>query len=75
MSPLLAGITRPGRGVPDRRRCLALPALAAGRASPQRTALVLGRLPEQLRVAYQDEWLPGYSRLDLWGSTDWPSAS
>jgi iron-sulfur cluster repair protein YtfE (RIC family) len=42
-----------------------LPWLLEG-ASPQRTALVLGRLPEQLRVAYQDEWLPAYTRLDLW---------
>jgi iron-sulfur cluster repair protein YtfE (RIC family) len=42
-----------------------LPWLLDG-ASPQRTALVLGRLPEQLRVAYQDEWLPTYTRLDLW---------
>jgi iron-sulfur cluster repair protein YtfE (RIC family) len=42
-----------------------LPWLLDG-ASPQRTALVLGRLPKQLRVAYQDEWLPAYTRLDLW---------
>jgi iron-sulfur cluster repair protein YtfE (RIC family) len=42
-----------------------LPWLLDG-ASPQRTAVVLGRLPEQLRVAYQDEWLPAYTRLDLW---------
>ena len=49
-----------------------LPWLLDG-ASPERTALVLGRLPEQLRVAYQDEWLPAYTRLDLWG-TDKPSA-
>jgi|SRR5262245_4259180 len=50
-----------------------LPWLLDG-ASPSRTALVLGRLPEQLQVAYQDEWLPAYLRLDLWGSTSQPSS-
>lgn len=44
-------------------------------ASPERTALVLDRLPEQLRSAYGNEWLPAYTRLDLWGRTDQPSAS
>jgi iron-sulfur cluster repair protein YtfE (RIC family) len=51
-----------------------LPWLLDG-ASPERTALVAGRLPEQLRVSYRDEWLPAYSRLELWGSADRPSAS
>jgi iron-sulfur cluster repair protein YtfE (RIC family) len=50
-----------------------LPWLLDG-ASPQRTALVLARLPEQLQIAYQDEWLPAYTRLDVWGSTDRPSS-
>lgn len=50
-----------------------LPWLLEG-ASPERTALVLGRLPEQLRVAYQDEWLPAYTRLDLWASAEKPTS-
>lgn len=33
------------------------------------TALVLGRLPEPLRMAYQQEWQPAYVALDRWGGT------
>lgn len=43
-----------------------LPWLLDG-ASPERTALVLGRFPEQLLAAYRDEWRPAYARLNLWG--------
>jgi len=49
-----------------------LPWLLDG-ASPERTAAALSRIPERLRAAYKDEWLPAYARLDLWGSTDQPS--
>ncbi|ADG88746.1 hypothetical protein TBS_10450 [Thermobispora bispora] len=37
-------------------------------ASPERVAAVLGRLPEELRAAYADEWRPAYARLDRWGA-------
>jgi len=38
-------------------------------ASDESAAIILGRMPEQLRIAYQDEWRQAYARLDLWGST------
>lgn len=46
-----------------------LPWLLDG-ASSERTALVLGRFPEQLLTAYRDEWRPAYARLDLWGTRE-----
>lgn len=36
-------------------------------ASAERTATVLGRMPEPLRIAYQNEWRAAYAELDLWG--------
>jgi iron-sulfur cluster repair protein YtfE (RIC family) len=50
-----------------------LPWLLDG-ASAERTALVLSRFPEQLLVAYRDEWQPAYARLNLWGTRDQPAA-
>jgi hypothetical protein len=36
-------------------------------ASPERAALILGRMPEPIRTAYADEWLPGFAKLERWG--------
>ena len=44
-----------------------LPWLLEG-AAEQGTAAVLGRFPESLRIAYQDQWRPAYAQLDLWGT-------
>jgi len=49
-----------------------LPWLLDG-ASAERTAIVLARMPEPLRVAYRDEWRPAYAGLDLWGAGDEPA--
>ncbi len=48
---------------PDAPRIL--PWLLDG-ASPERTASILGRLPEPVRSAYQDAWWPAHAALDLW---------
>ena len=37
-------------------------------ASTENTAAVLGLLPENIRNTYRDDWLPAYSRLDLWSA-------
>lgn len=43
-----------------------LPWLLDG-ASPERTEIVLSRfIPEPLRIAYETEWRPSYTRLALW---------
>lgn len=44
-----------------------LPWLLEG-AGEQGAAAVLGRFPESLRIAYQDQWQPAYAQLDLWGA-------
>jgi hypothetical protein len=43
-----------------------LPWLLDG-ASAERTAMILGRMPEPVRIAYRDEWRAAYAELDLWG--------
>ena len=37
-------------------------------ASTENAASVLGLLPENIRNTYRDDWLPAYSRLDLWSA-------
>ena len=34
-----------------------------------RTASVLRNIPEPLRQAYRDEWLPAFAGADRWGQT------
>ena len=44
-------------------------------ASPERTVLVLARMPEQLVAAYRDQWRPAYAGLDLGRTTSEATAS
>lgn len=37
-------------------------------ASPERAAVILGRMPQPVRSAYPDEWLPAFAKLRRWGS-------
>lgn len=39
-------------------------------ADAERTATILRRIPEPLRIAYQDEWRIAYAGLRLWGALD-----
>ncbi len=38
--------------------------------SPDRAAPILAGLPAPIRTAYQDEWLPAYTRLNRWEPAD-----
>jgi hypothetical protein len=44
-------------------------------ASPERTVLVLARMPEQLVAACRDQWRPAYAGLDLRRTTSEATAS
>ncbi len=46
-----------------------LPWLLDG-ATSDKTAYVLARLPEAVRLAYQVEWRAAYAQLDLWGDAN-----
>src|ERR1700730_16009700 len=48
-----------------------LPWLLEG-TSAQDTEAVLSRLPQDLLIAYQDQWRPAYAQLDLWGTRHEP---
>jgi iron-sulfur cluster repair protein YtfE (RIC family) len=48
-----------------------LPWLLEG-TSAQDTEAVLSRLPQDLPIAYQDQWRPAYAQLDLWGTRHEP---
>jgi hypothetical protein len=37
-------------------------------ATPERTALVLGALPEPVQATYRDEWQPAYADTDWWAT-------
>jgi hypothetical protein len=39
-------------------------------ALPEHTEIILGRLPEQARATYHEQWQPAYLKLDLWGLRD-----
>ena len=37
-------------------------------ALPEHADIILGRLPEQARATFHEQWQPAYLALDLWGS-------
>jgi iron-sulfur cluster repair protein YtfE (RIC family) len=39
-------------------------------ALPEHTELILGRLPDEVRATYHEQWRPAYLGLNLWGSRD-----
>ena len=39
-------------------------------ALPEHTDIILGRLPDQVRDTFHEQWRPAYLRLDLWGPRD-----
>jgi hypothetical protein len=39
-------------------------------ALPEHADVILGRLPEQARATFLEQWQPAYLALDLWGPRD-----
>jgi Hemerythrin HHE cation binding domain len=39
-------------------------------AGDEKTQLLLARLPEPVRLAYENEWRPAYAAGDIWAATD-----